>query len=126
MSVKLSGAEFKSFYADPGIWAPEGQVYHDDLLLRVDGEVFIGEMNTGKCIDGEVADIPDDALVAVECGIIYWPGEDGREERQEFKAVLRRWMKKQSQVKLLVQATRENRDAVESAIRAAGGRVVSG
>lgn len=61
MSVRMLGAEFKRFYADPEIWGED--TFHEDVLILVDGSNA-----TDSGID--LSEVSDSAIVEIKCGDI--------------------------------------------------------
>lgn len=116
MAVKTTGAEFKRFYTDPAFWPPEAashkdNVWHEDELISVDGE----QREEGFDFDT----IPDSAQVTVEGGVVF-----GLKDEPSFETYFKRWRKLQSTSVLVVECDVTKLDAVKSAVRAAGGRVL--
>lgn len=115
MATKTSGAEFKAFYNDPLFWVDHGtdeHTYHDDTVIVVNG---VHDEN----LDPD--DIPDDAVVTIEGGVIFGPTYGASEPSME--AYFKRWKKRQTTSTLLVEAPNEKIEAIKAAIKAAGGTV---
>ena len=113
-NITLTGAEFKAFYADPAIWPTDA--YHDDTVVHVNGIQDDGTL--------DLAEIADDAMVAVEDGgVIIYPAPAGGEDVKDFYAVLKKWLKARTTTTLLVTVDKQNLEAVKTAIKQAGGTV---
>lgn len=111
MAAKTTGAEFKRFYNDESYWPQSDEVYHEDELLFVNGVAWEDDVNN----------IPDEAEVKVADGIVYGLGE---RSDISFETFFRRWLKMQKARSFLVECDVAVLDAVQAAIKAAGGRVV--
>ena len=110
MSVKTNGLEFWTFYNDKDYW-PEG-AWHDDTVILVNGK---------EVEDYTRENIPDDAQVTIDGGVVYLD-ERGQEDTG-FESYFKKWRKQQSTVFLSVEAPKDKLDAIKAAIKAAGGRV---
>lgn len=111
MAVKMTGAEFKKFYADNVFW-PE-DTWHEDAFMSVDGTEYP---------DGIDVDIlKDTATVMLDGGFICTPDGNGPALDTYFK----RWRKKQNSSLFTVECDNALLDAVKAAIKQAGGKVVS-
>lgn len=114
MATKTTGAEFKRFYNDKKFWPDDGDTYHDDAVLTVDGKVQV---------DGVDADtLADAAVVTIEGGFVCGPALMG--EEPSLEAYFKRWLKTQTTASFLVECDASMLDAVKAAILAAGGRVI--
>lgn len=113
MTTKTTGAEFKRFYNDPKCWPQDkGDTWHEDEVVLSNGEPI-----------EEYDDIPDNAIVSVDGGIVFGPQWDGNEP--SFETFFKRWRKQQDTVTIVVDAPKDKADAIKAAIKAAGGRVTS-
>lgn len=79
MTVKMMGAEFKRFYADPSVWGEA--TFHEDYEILVDGvnsiqadidlstvsDVALVEIKSGEIVEG-LPGVPCDLLAAV----VWW------------------------------------------------------
>ncbi len=117
----VSGADFKAWYADPEVF-PEGS-YWDDVLVLVDGKVYIGDEISAQRPDGEVEDIADDAKVEVEGGFIA--SESGLETK-DIRDSLSEWMTRRAFSRVVVMVPRGDMDAFLRAVQATGARIVTG
>lgn len=109
--MKVLGVEFKRFYSDPAVWGQEGvrdSTYVDDLLLKVDGHPF----------DGDVDAIDDQSTVEIESGYLV-NAQQGCPE--EFEEALRWWLRKQSRVSVLVEIDKTLLKDLDAWLTAAGG-----
>lgn len=114
MSVKTTGAEFKEYYQDENYWVLDA--WHDDHAIKVNGEY----------IDDITTDMPDDAEVVIESGVVFIPvqSESGMEEKDvplvsHFKA----WRKQKTCTTLVITVEKEHLDAVKVAIKSQQGVV---
>lgn len=115
MATKTTGAEFKRFYNDKKFWPDDdGGTYHDDAVLKVDGEIQEDGIDTDT--------LADTAAVTIEGGFVCGPSLNGREPSLE--TYFKRWLKTQTTASFLVECDAKVIDAVKAAIRAAGGRVI--
>lgn len=115
MAVKMTGKQFKAFYDDPAVWGPrdaKDPTYCDATVISVDGE----EMEDWDCDK-----IDDAASVVVMCGDML---EQGRGIPNTFDGAARWWLKRQSTVSFVVECHKDAREAVEAAVKAAGGKVL--
>lgn len=113
MVETTTGAEFKRFYADPLAW-PEDR-YHDDTVIRVNGEVAENGV--------DVHTMADDAVVLIEHGYVL--DADGREVGP-LPEHFANWRKTQRTTQLVVECPLEKVEAVRAAVLAAGGVVRQG
>lgn len=112
MPTKTTGAEFKRFYSDPTAWPDKA--WHEDEEVIVDG---------ANCSDDhDYTTIPDDAVVKVSGGVVYGLN-DGKEE-PSLEAHFKRWRRLQSEETFVVICDKDKLDAVQAAVKAAGGKVV--
>lgn len=111
MSVKITGAEFKRFYADNEFW-PE-DTWHDDAYMAIDGI----EQPDGIDVDT----LSDTAIVQIDGGYICTPEGTGPTLDTYFK----RWRKKQNTVSFNVECDKASLAAVKAAIKQAGGRIAT-
>lgn len=56
MATQIIGRDFKSFYADRDFWPENGETYHDDIMLLVDGRAM-GEIDTDLIGDASIIQI---------------------------------------------------------------------
>lgn len=112
--MKTNGREFKKFYNDPKIWgeAQDGLIWHDDLLLIVNGKK---QDNSFDC-----SDLNDIDIIKIDCGSIHGIEED----RVDFVEVFKKWHKMQSIVSFTVECKVEEVDALKELIRKSGGKIV--
>lgn len=113
MTAKTTGAEFKRFYTDPNFWPQDDDnTYHAEENVSVNGVV----------IEGDYENIPDDALVTIEGGIVFGPQWSDNEP--SFETYFKRWRKQQSTIVIMVEVDRSKEESLLGAIKAAGGRIV--
>ena len=108
--VKVTGSEWKRFYADAEAW-PDG-AWHEDEDITVDGKT------PGD--DFDFSAVPDVAMLTVTGGVVYWKDTD---EGPSLEAHFKRWRKRQTTTVLVVEVPHEAAEAVRAAIAAAGGKV---
>lgn len=111
MAVKMTGAEWNRFYADPEAW-PDGR-WHDDEEILVDG-AYPGD-------DFDLSDVRADAAMTVRGGIVFM--QQGDDDGPSLEAHFRRWRKKQTTTVLVVEVPHEKAEAIRAAIAASGGAV---
>lgn len=113
MSVKISGLQFKAFMNDAAVW-PDGMMY-DDEVISVDG------VTLDKTLDPE--EVADTAKVVVTGG--YMENLDTMEEHGDFEACIKRWLKVQRTIVLMVEVDRDKEVDTRAAIKALGHRVIA-
>lgn len=115
MATKTSGAEIKAFYRDDAYWPDDkdGNVWHDDLLLEVNGtesdDVNIDELQSSdqvKIVDGYIL---SHGVYKVDCS---------------FESYFKKWRKEQNTAFISAKVPKDKLDAVKAAIKAAGGTVL--
>lgn len=111
MATKITGAEFWAFYEDKTFWG-DG-VWHDDTCITVNGK---------EVTDYERTNIPDNAQLVIDGGVVYL--NDGDEDGIAFESHLRKWRKLQKTTQIAVECPKDQLDAVKAAIKAAGGKVL--
>jgi hypothetical protein len=112
MPIKATGAEWKRFYADPAAW-PEG-AWHEDEEVKVDG--VLADDNV------DLAEVLDTALLSISGGVVYLHEAD--DEGPTLETHFKRWRKAQSTVFMVVECPTARAEAVATAIRNAGARVL--
>lgn len=113
MSVKMKGAEFKSYYHDEVYWVEDA--WHDDHLIKVNGEYIV---------DIEDEQIPDDADVVIESGVVYVPadGDSGTQERGiSFVTHFKNWRKQNKFSFIVVTVEKDKVADVRQALRSIPG-----
>lgn len=111
MTTKTTGEEFKRFYNTKELW--EDERYHEDETVTVNG-------NEVDEFDFDYSNIPDDAVVTIDGGIVMGGGFDGDEP--SFETYFKRWRKKQSTATFIVTCHVSKADEIKAAIKAAGGK----
>lgn len=115
MTTKTSGAELKLFYSDPQFWPnDDGNTWHEDENVTVNGEEWLGEYT----------DVPDDAKIIIDGGIVF-SSKFASESEPSFETYFKRWKKQQNTAFIVVEFPKEKQEAVIAAIKAAGGKVAS-
>jgi hypothetical protein len=128
MPTKTNGAEWIRFYKDPAIWGPAGwsTYYHEDMTIWVDGIAH----HDGDDDDVSLDEIPPEAKVIIECGVLRYQGDERLPERLRIydlanvETVFRKWRKAQRITSLVIEVPHENLDAVKAAVTAAGGKIL--
>lgn len=114
MSVKTTGAEFKAYYHDDKYWVKDS--WHDDHVIKINGE-YVDDI-----VDDE---IPDDAEVVIESGVVYIPTlkESGFTEDKDVSLTthFKNWRKQNKYVFLTVEVEKDKLSGVLDAIRAVPG-----
>lgn len=113
MTAKTTGAELKRFYADKEFWPDNGDLYHEDECITVDGADLPSHVGIDQ--------IPDGANVTVAHGCIVGLS-DGDEP--SFEAYFKRWRKKQTTASFVVECDIDKREALVALIKANSGKVV--
>ena len=117
MATKTTGAELKKFYTDPSFWTEDGNTWHEEEELVVDGVPVSDEGH-------DILNIPDNAQVTVSGGSVYndslWPCE----KAPSFETYFKRWRKNQTTKFLSIEVPNNLLEKVIEAIKLAGGKVV--
>lgn len=116
MATKASGAEFKRFYNDPKYWPEGSDTYHDDVVFVVKGEELPDDQDPGQVADTDVVSIAGGSVMNSP---LY---KDGSEPSVEV--YFKRWRREQNTTIFSVECDRKVHEAVEAAIKAAGGKVI--
>ena len=111
MPVKCTGAQFKAFYNDDSIWPTDA--WTEDAEIKVDGAVTDDTYDLGS--------VADDALIVVEGGIVLGVSETIDPSLEQY---LKKWLKVQSTVSMVVEVDRSKEEALRVAIKAAGGKIL--
>lgn len=114
MSVKTTGAEFKEYYNDDTYWVKDS--WYDHYAIKVNGEY----------IDDITDNMPDDAEVVIESGVVFIPvlTESGAEEKEvSFVSHFKAWRKQKTSTTLVITVEKEHLDAVKVAIKSQQGVV---
>lgn len=118
MTVKMTGAQFKRYHTDkdPQTWPGEdnGDTFYDEVVFYVDGVEQIDDIDHSS--------LSDSAIVAIQGGVII--STDSRIDGISVEAHARRWMKRQNTVVVMVECSKDQLEAVEAAVKGAGGKVV--
>ncbi|ACO94363.1 hypothetical phage protein [Shigella phage Ag3] len=112
MSVKMKGAEFNAYYHDDEYWV--NGAWHDDHCIKVNGEYR-------EDVD---ADIPDDADVVIESGVVYVPveGGSGAEENEvQLVSHFKKWRKQRNFSFIVVTVEKDKVADVRQALRSIPG-----
>lgn len=116
MATKASGIEFKRFYNDPQYWPAVGDTYHEDVVFIVNGQELSDERDPGSVADADV--------VSIDGGIVmHSPFYDAGKE-PSMESYFKRWRREQNTIIVAVECDRKDLEAVQAAIKAAGGKVV--
>lgn len=112
MTVKTSGAEFKTFYEDKTIW-PE-HIWHEEETIMVDGEKLD--------FDFDVKLMRPTAGIAISGGIVYgpWPEEDA----PSFETYFKRWRRAKNTVFFMVQCPKDKAKSIQAVIKLNEGKIL--
>lgn len=119
MANQYTGLDFKRFYADPAFWPGDGETYHDDTLLLVDGQAVTN-------IDPDK--IPDASIVQVESGWVEQipPGAAGGKSDMSLEGYMSLWMERHDALgRVVFECPNERRDRVIAAAITAGATLLS-
>jgi hypothetical protein len=115
MSVKTNGAELKAFFDDQEYWGATGWYEETEFFINKSDEPEY------EIDPNEVA--PSDMILMV--GGIYYPSSTATtEEGVSLESFFRRWRKKQNTTTLVVECSKDHEDAVKTAIKMAGGKIL--
>lgn len=103
--LKITGAEWNRFYTDKEVWPDD--VYHDDVLLRVNGV----EVEDYAALD-------PNAAIEVECGYV-----DIGDRQIELIDYFISWKTAQTTDFCTFEAPKELMQTIRAAVLAAGGRI---
>ena len=113
MTVKTTGAELKRFYADKEFWPDNGDVYHDDEYITVDG----ADMSESW----DIYQIPDAAKITVANGRVFGVSEG---DEPSFESYFKKWRKKQTTASFVVECDLAKKAELVALIKANGAKVV--
>ena len=108
--MKITGKEFKEFMKSD--WG------HHDAYME-DEEILVDGASSDAII---LTEIPDTSKVEIRGGMVYV--EFDNREGKPLLSILRSWKKAQSTDRILVEFDKSKRDAIISAIKNAGGKVL--
>lgn len=108
--VKVTGSEWKRFYADADAW-PDG-AWHENEEITIDGNA--------PPEDFDFSAVEDGAKLTLAGGVVFMTG---LEEGPSLEAYFKRWRKRQATTVLVVEVRHDAAEAVRAAIAAAGGKV---
>lgn len=119
MATKTTGAELKAFYNDDSYWQKDSgpvddDIWHEDLVLKVNGVVQPSEFSIS-------VDLKDEDQVIIVDGLIM--SRQPEFKNRSFETFFKAWKKQQSIVYLAVTVPIEKMEAVRAAILAAGGTI---
>lgn len=117
MAVKMTGKEFKSFMDDSDVWGPRDAIeptYCDDTAVTVNG--------TDLGMDWDLDEIEDTDIVKITAG--YMCDRHSTKVPESFDGAARWWLKRQTTTTLTVECHKDKREAVEAAIKVAGGKIL--
>lgn len=113
MSVKMKGAEFKTYYHDDQYWVQDA--WHEDHVIKVNGK-YVEDV-----IDDE---IPNDADVVIESGVVYIPSQtdSGRVEKEvSFVTHFKNWRKQNKFSFIVVTVEKDKAAEVRQALKSIPG-----
>lgn len=117
MAVKCSGKDFMQWYNDPAYWFT-GSVPIDERTYWEDAQFFVN----GEQIDEEFdfdKDLKPEDVIEVSGGVVF--GKVAGKTEPSVEAYLKRWLKAQNTISLVVHCPKDKVDAIKAAIKAAGG-----
>ena len=101
--VKTRGAEFNRYYSDETLWSGH---WHDDVLITVNGEEV-----------EEYEDLPDDAKVTIEAGVVFHEEDNGLADGIEMITHFKRWKKSQTTTTLVLEVDKTQVDELVDMIK---------
>jgi hypothetical protein len=113
MGVKISGLQFKAFMNDAAVW-PDGMMYEDEVIV-VDGVPLLEGFDPDA--------VSDTAQITVTGG--YMENQNTREEHGSFEACIKRWMKAQRTIVLMVEVDRDRVGEARAVLKNLNYRVIS-
>lgn len=111
VTVKTTGAEFLAYYNDSTAW-PDGQ-YHEAETISING------MEIAESADMEAMIKPDDRVTLSGGSIL-----DSPREWRSMEAHFKDWRRRQNTETFLVTADLSAVEAVKSAVKASGGKII--
>lgn len=112
--TKLTGAEWKRFYKDPEFWPEQAGLYHDDVLIHLNGE-------PSSRMTEDPDSILDTNVLEIECGEVYNRCGSWINSLDDY---FEAWRTKTTKKVFSVECDVADADAVNAAIIAAGGRIL--
>lgn len=115
MSVKLTGAQWKTFYADKNWW-PESK-FHDDEIIHLNGADSRVPIETPENVTDS------DVVLVVYGSVMKRVGPLGATYCSDLPEYVQKWLNNQTHTDLVVQCPNDLVDQVMAAIEAAGASV---
>ncbi len=116
MTVKLSGAEWNSFYSNREFWPNDDTTWHDDEIITINGH----EID----LDFDLTSVPNTAKMTISGGVVHLNDAE-HEKCPSLELYFKQWRKKQTVAMLVVEVSHKNVDILRSAIVKAGGKIIS-
>jgi hypothetical protein len=107
----MSGAEWKTFYADDNSW-PDGS-WHDDAEITIDGSAVGPDFDLSK--------VSDCAQMSVSGGVVFFEETD---EGPSLESHFKKWRKQQNTIFITVECNKDAVEKVRAAIASAGGKAL--
>lgn len=128
MPVKLSGADFRRFWADDSVWNPKSDVRNiveeETITFLTKNGTFTHLVSPDDYQAETLKDVAD--LVMVSGGFVYNElNPNGHEDAQSLEAVIRRWLKRQTRRIVSVEIQTERLNDLKLAVKQLGGKIVS-
>lgn len=128
MPVKLSGADFRRFWADDSVWNPKSDVRNivedETITILTKNGTFTHLESSDDYQAATLQDVAD--LVMVSGGFVYNElNPNGYEDAQSFESVIRRWLKRQTRRIVSVEIQTERLNDLKLAVKQLGGKIVS-
>lgn len=115
MSVKLTGAEIKAFYADATFW-PDGR-WHEDESVSIEG---IDQASGFE----DVEDYLDEAKIVLEGGIVYDERIGHVSEVCSVESLFKRWRKAQTVSLVMIEVPKDlDAEKLSEALKSIGAKV---
>lgn len=115
MTVKTTGAQWNEFYNDPLTFPGHAGVsWHEDEYITVNGVEVDGDM--------DLSNVEAAAVVTIKGGVVYI---NDKVQPLSLETYFKEWLKSQHYLFMVVKVHRDFVDAVQSAVAAAGGKIMS-
>lgn len=114
MTIKITGSEFKRFYSDEKFWPEDGDIYHEDVHMEVNG-VFSDGIDVDTLLDTDIVTLKGGFVLSET-----WEDGDGPTMEEYFK----QWRESQNIVAIFVECDTSVAEAVKAAIIKAGGKIL--
>lgn len=112
MGAKTTGAEWNRFYQDEAFW-PEGR-WPEEEDVTLNGQP-VGE-------DFAFESIADTDVLVVSGGVVF--DQDVVEEICSLEALFKRWKKKQSTIRIVMEVPKEKEQEFREAMKSGGWKIL--